>query len=74
MSPYFFLLHLGCMTCHPPQFFLKKKNTDDTSLAEANNALSDLVYILATVLTGKSGLKFFLPKNSFSTHFDPKDL
>jgi hypothetical protein len=38
---------------------LKKKKTDDTSLAEANNALSDFVYILAIVMTGKSGLKFF---------------
>jgi len=47
------------MTCHPPQFSFEKKKTDDTSLAEANNALSDLVYILAIVMTGKSGLKFF---------------
>jgi hypothetical protein len=59
MSFYFFLLHLGCMTCHPPQFSFEKKKTDDTSLVEANNALSDLVYILAIVMTGKSGLKFF---------------
>jgi hypothetical protein len=54
------------MSFVPNIFFFK---LDNTLSAEANNALSVVAQILATVVAGKVGLQVFLPKNLFFNLF-----